>query len=365
MNETTIYSIAYEMLQSTNPYRKNIEDFVYKNEGQQVRLIDLTYSYLENSRSGYRNLSTKNYIEAYHAIANAMVRYLENFHSTYSYKQHTKSKFCKWLESIQEKYETGKIDLPLELNVEEEDFGIALVKALHLREGITKEGLQEKLDNCDLRTIQKNLRRLSPQLYEGPEAGEKYSPLRIGGQPITVKINMKKGENQKRYYNTPNTLHPIVLQENLLQVEILLRSLSLSFDKYNSTISYYIALDIWSQLSDYAKDKIKSDFEYEEDIHLNFIRYVDEDTPDNHTCLYKTQREMIEEIDPSVYDILRDVEKVPNRRCAIRYKNEIGNCFYLEDVKIKRLNQFEYAAIDKNGDKHIFQEDWVGSITIL
>lgn len=98
---------------------------------------------------------------------------------------------------------------------------------------------------------------------------------------------------------------------------------------------------------------------------MNFIRYVDEDTPDDHTCLYKTQREMIEEIDPSVYDILRDVEKVPNRRCAVRYKNELGNCFYLEDVKIERLNQFEYAAIDKNGDKHIFREDWVGSITIL
>ena len=61
----------------------------------------------------------------------------------------------------------------------------------------------------------------------------------------------------------------------------------------------------------------------------------------------KQQREMIEEIDPSVYDILHDVEKVPNRRCVVRYKNELGSCFYLENVKIERLNQFEYAAIDK------------------
>ena len=367
MNETTIHSIAYEMLQSTSPYQKSIDEFVYENEGQQIKLVDLVDSCLENSRSGYRKLSTKNYAEAYNAIAEAMVLYFEDFGSLYSFRQKTKKKFSEWLKAIQEKYQIGEFDLPPELVIKngEEDTGIAMVKALHSRNGLTKEELQDILGAKTTRSIQKNLRKLSPDLYEGDDMGDEYDSFRIGGQPMTVKVRMREGENNKRYYNTPNTLHPIVLQENLLQVEILLRSLSLSFDRYNSTISYYMALDIWSQLSEYAKEKIKKDFEYEDDIHLEFISYIDDDTPDNHTCLFKTQREMIEQIDASISDILRDAEKVPNRRCAIRYKDEDGNRFYLEDVKIERLNHYEYVATDNEGKKHIFREEWVGNIILL
>lgn len=365
MSETTIYSIAYEMLQSTNPYKKSIEDFAYTSEKKQVRLVDLVDARLENSRAGYRNLSTKNYAEAYNAIAEAMVLYFEEFGASYSFKLKTKKKFCKWLETIQKKYQLGKIDIPSDLKIknDEEDFGIALVKALHPRKGITKEKLQEKLHTKDPRSIQKNLRRLSPDLYEGTEMGEGYAPLCVGGQPMSVKVKVEKREKNKRYYYTPNTLHPIVLQENLLQVEILLRSLSLSFDQYNSTISYYMAIDIWSQLSDYAREKIIKDFEYEEDIHKEFINYISDDTPDDHTCSFKSQREMIDDI--SISDILRDVEKVPDRKCTIRYKHKNGTRFCLEDVKIERLNHMEYVAISKDGDKHIFQEDWVGNIVIL
>lgn len=365
MNGTTIHLIAYEMLQSTNPYRKSIEEFVYQNDGEQIRLIDLVDSCLENSRSGYRNLSNKNYAEAFNAIVEAVVLYLEDFNATFSYKQRTKQKFSEWLKTIQKKYQIENVDLPSDLDVDEEDFGIAMVKALHSRPGLTKKDLQDKLKMNDPRSIQKNLRRLCPDLYEGSEIGENYAPMRVGGQPLTVKIKMNKGKNHKRFYNTPNTLHPIVLQENLLQVEILLRSLSLNCQQYNSTISYYIALDIWSQLSDYAKEKIKKDFQCEDDIHLEFINYIDDDTPDNHTCLFMSQREMIEQIDPSIYDILRDVEKVPNRRCAIRYKDEDGRRFYLENVKIERLSRDEYVAIDEKGERHIFREEWVGNIILL
>lgn len=367
MNETTIYSIAYEMLQSTNPYPKSIEDFVYENDEQQVKLVDLLDSCLEDSRACYRNLSNKNYIEAYNAIAEAMVLYFEEFGSTYSFRQKTKKKFSKWLENIQKKYCIDKIALPSELQIKygEEHIGIAMVKALHTRNGITKEKLRDDLGAKTTRSIQKNLRKLSPELYEGDCMGDEYDSFRIGGQPLTVKIKMHEGDNNVRYYNTPNTLHPLVLQENLLQVENLLRSLSLSNDSYNSTISYQIALDIWSQLSDYAKDKIKEDFGYEEDIHQDFIKYVDDDTPDNHACMFKSQREMIEQIDASVFDILQDAEKVPNRRYAIRYKDEKGKRFYLEEVKIERLNHFEYVAIDRDGNEHVFREKWVGSIAIL
>ena len=126
-----------------------------------------------------------------------------------------------------------------------------------------------------------------------------------------------------------------------------------------------MAVDIWSQLSDYAREKIKEDFEYEDDIHKEFINYIDDDTPDDHTCLFRTQREMIDQIDASVFDLLRDVEKVPDRKCTSRYKDENGTRFCLEDVKIERLNHTEYVAISKNGEKHIFREDWVASIVII
>ncbi len=365
MSGETLYTIACEMLRETNPYKIDIEDICYGRDDKQKKLIDLVSYYLGNGRNRYRNRSEEVYQMAYNAIAAALVDYVENLETHYSIRQERQKTFSNWLMDIQKTYQVKDVSIPEELTVAE-DTGIAMVKALHSQNGVTKDEIRKALGLTDLRAVQKNLRRLSPDLYGGvkSEMGDEYKPFRVGGQPLSVKIKVIEGANNARHYKTPNTLHPIILQENLLEVEILLKSLSLSWDRYNSNISISIAFDIWSQLSEYAKEKIKKDFEYEDAIHQDFLQIIADDCPEDHICFFKTQREMIDLIDGTIFDVLSEAEKIPDRRCTLRYKDEDGNRFSLEGVRIKRINNLDYIAIDEEGREYLFREEWIGSIIL-
>ena len=367
MSGETLYTIACEMLRKTNPYKIDIEDIFYGKEEKQKKLIDLVSFNLGNSANRHCTPSTDNYYIAYDAIAEALVEYIENLEGHYSFRRKTRTMFAAWLKDIRKAYklEKEKSKIPEVFLFENGEEVIEMVKALHRPKGVSKAELVERLA-IQSRSIQKNLRRLSPDLYEGSktEMGDEYKPFHIGGQPVTVKIKIIEEKNNSRRYKTPNTLHPIILQENLLEVEILLKSLSLSCDRYNSNISTRIAFDIWSQLSDYAKEKIKKDFAYEDDIHQEFIKCIDEDCPTDYACSFSTQREMIDLIDGTIFDVLSEVEKIPDRTCFLRYKDEDGNRFSLEGVRINRINNQDYIAVDNEGREYLFREEWIGSIII-
>ena len=295
----TLQTIAYEMLTSTNVFRKPIADIGYGNKDDKTYLIDIVNELLSNHRSGYRNRSLSNYQIIYNTIARAMIAYLSSYPASFSFKQQTKKQFSLWLEKIEKKYAINDVKVPEELDAENDksDTGIVMLKALHSRKGITKEKLRCELGDISARAVQKNLRKISPSLYEGNSADieETYMPFYIGGQPIHAKIRVRvkdEDKEKKKYYDTPNTVHPIILQENLMQVGVLLKSLCINFCDNESDISLNIALDIWSQLSDYAKARIESKFaRIDKDMQF-FIELLKDSSPDNRACIFQTEREM-------------------------------------------------------------------------
>ena len=300
-------------------------------------------------------------MHAYDTISYAMVEYLEEFHSSFSFKQKTKAKFCEWLKSIQKTYQLEGAKMPYELEVKlrDMDTGIAMLKELHSREGITKEDLCINLD-LRSRAVQKNLRKLSPNLYEGEKeninAEAEYVPFQIGGQPITSEIKIKKNKGDRRpHYYTPNTVHPIVLQENLMQVGALLKSLCHSFYDFESDVSLLIATDIWSQLSDYAKDKIQLIYTINDSDFYEFIEILDDGCPDDHASTYLTEREMAEKIAvrftaTNVFDYIELTEDYAIYEVPVVYA-WIGKT--ISEINIRRKYRINIIAIKVGSELNV------------
>ena len=141
MTETTLFTIACEMLRTTNPFKKDMTEICFTLGEERKSLLKLVSDKLSSYRGGTRNHSKQNLLIAYHAIKNAMIEYLEDFHSSFSFKQKTKATFANWLKSIQINYDLGAIELPVELEVKHSEFdtAITMLKELHSRDGVTKD----------------------------------------------------------------------------------------------------------------------------------------------------------------------------------------------------------------------------------
>ena len=370
MAETNLYTIAYEMLSQTNPYKKDVLKISYQNEGKANSLLDMVKQELSSYRSGTRNRSIGNFTIAYNAISRAMVEYLEDFHSSFSFRQKTKIKFCDWLKNIQKNFDLAPMEMPPELEVKssEMDTGITMLKELHSRSGITKDDLCYKLD-IKPRAVQKNLRKLSPNLYEGERENisdeAEYVPFRIGGQPINVDIRVVENTTDRRkYYYTPNTIHPIVMQENLMQVGALLQSLCHShYYGLQSNIYLQIAIDIWSQLSDYAKEKIRTVYAIRNEDLNEFVEILDDECPDDYVSTYHTEREMAEKEGLSREDKLLFLAKLPERTATITLKKD-GSISYIRRANVKNYIGKRVAVTDENGKEYLLEFEQIEDIDL-
>lgn len=340
MREDTLYTIALEMLKSTNVYKKEIEVLKYESHDEEVNFLKLMEGKLSRYRAGYRNRSQENLLLSYDAIADSMIEYQASYPSTFSFRQRMKENFCLWLDAIKTKYEIIEAEIPEELKVnkDEIDTAVVMIKELHSRKGVSKKYLKEKLGFKDLRTVQKNLRKLSPDLYEGDDfdKGNVYSPFRVGGQPLQVEIQSFDGKKDNRkYYRTLNTLHPIVLQENLMQIGTLLQALSRNYYEYDSRISIMIGIDIWCQLSEYAKVRIEKYYCIGDQDMAGFIEILKDECPDDHACGYRTERQMFADEELSFEEIIRSLQKAPERICTVIYKDEYEDRISLEHQHLK------------------------------
>jgi len=202
MGEITLYTIACEMLRETNPYRKDVARISYLNDGKTISLIDIVKQKLSSYRGGARNYSQNNLRVAYDAISEAMEDYLYGFHSSFCFKQNAKKKFHSWLKAIQEQYCIEFAETPFEIDLKsyEQDTCIAMLKALHSRDGVSEYDFPD----IKPRSVRQNLRKLSPGLYKGEKENiqeqPEYVPFRIGGQQVAVDIKIKKRENDRKQY---------------------------------------------------------------------------------------------------------------------------------------------------------------------
>lgn len=336
MSRESIYDIACEMLRNTNVFNKDISEIKYnsnKEDSEEVSLLEL----IKNSAKPdwrYSGKTPNNLTLAYNHIATGMADYLDNYPAVFSFKQRTKLLFKSWLERISQTYSISPAIIPTELlvNRNEMETGIALLKVLHSRDGVTYADIREDLD-IDQRAIEKDLIRLSPSLHPNPSnIPNTYAPLRFAGQPIYAKISLvdKTAKGQKKRFFTRNSVHPIALLENLMQATTLLRALCHEYHDHNSTISLYIAIDIWSQLSTYAQTKIIDNFTINDSQFSNFIEILEDTCPDDHVITFQTESNMAMDIELSIDEKLDLVTKAPDRKCTILLNN--GKCIVVTDV---------------------------------
>jgi hypothetical protein len=190
MSGETLYSIAYEMLNKTNVFKKDVSEIKYTNSIQEeISLLSCVKNEISKHNTGFCNKTEENIQLAYNCIAWAMPVYLESYPAVYSFKQQVKIKFNDWLNLICTEYKIKDESASAEIKVTkaEKDTGIAMLKLLHSREGVTYEKLQDELGITD-RGVQKDLVKISPSLYAGPDMP--YEPLRLGGQPIHAEISL-------------------------------------------------------------------------------------------------------------------------------------------------------------------------------
>ena len=196
----------------------------------------------------------------YDAIATLMSDFVAQFPAPPIYRQKIWDACSSWLGQIANELEFAH-NKPFSEYVArpyERDLGIELIKALHSKAGASKEELALSL-GVSTKTIQTDLRAIDPTLNEG--SGHVANPLRIGGQEIHAKIQcVPDPKTGKRYYRIPERVHPIVLQLNTFELGTLFRALSTLNCNDNGSLSLELAMNIWSQLSECARQRVSEVF---------------------------------------------------------------------------------------------------------
>lgn len=231
------------------------------------------------------------------SIGVGMEGFLTSFRTRAIFKQELKAKLVTWINAIENAYGLSPNDYDkMWPNFVEKDVGIELVKLLHARyPGITKNDLKESL-GVSKKTIQNYLRKLDPSLNESEHQPDS-SPLRIGGHEMHVEIASEEVQSRgDRAYYTPNTLHPVVMQFNVTQVAATLMALQNAYDRveYDSYCAE-VAFDIWCQLSDYCKERIRLIFTENNPEFSAFVKMLDEDIDEGRYPVFKTEHLMAED----------------------------------------------------------------------
>ena len=381
MNNRQLYDHALTMLTETNTYSRPPEEMRYRMRFGEVcslpGLIGEEVSKIKDqaSKKGKRwTIAEYNEI-CFDAIGNAMATYMEHYPAPVSFKKRTRERFVSWLEVIRTKYGISREKLIPEQLIPDEgenDTVVGLLLSLQARRGVTKKELKDRL-GIGLRAILKDLCKLDPTLREEESDNtDKVTPFYLGGQPVRAKIDDIKidGKREKRY-RTENSIHPLILQENLFQAATLLQALQRNYNEHDSTVSSYLAVDIWSQLSDYARERIEYVFAAGDPDFADFLEMLKDETPDERVpASFRSERDMFNEEWP-IHERLLYYMKAERMCSKLQIETEDGEIL-LSNVRIKmrdrsirstssrggenRINKIMFSAVTENGDEIPFEE---------
>ena len=364
-----MFAIASEMLHQTNVFPKVISELKYTSPLQEedITLLGCVEAETKKHDHRFRGKSEQNLQTAYGCIASAMVVYLESYPAVFSFKQQTKERFLLWLKRIRQAYAIADVTDPAELtSTKERDTGIAMLKLLHARSGVTYEEIEHSFGgNIGRRAIQKDFIKISPSLYTGE--GEPDVPFRLGGQPLLAKIELVDPEETRaehKRFRTLNSVHPLVLQENIMQLATLLTALSHQYYDRADDASRIIAVDIWSQMSEYARAKIIDYYAFDDVVLDDFIFEINNPCPDDHACVYHTERELLQEIEMSVDQALPYLMKVSGRAGIVKLIS--GGSIVAQQILSSTLNDGTraYCVIDKEGNSTILTREQIEDVIV-
>lgn len=369
MAGVSLYTIACEMLNKTNVFQKELSEMRYTFMHEEISLLSCIKKETSKHGNKFCEKSESNLQFAYECIIYAMIFYLEDYPASFSFKQQTRELFITWVKKIQKKYSIKNDDASKKLKpiTAEKDTGVAMLKVLHPRKGVTYKDIEAQLD-VGLRTIQKSLVKISPSLYDGPKVA--YPPFRLGGQPLYANITLvKKEENEKtedKRFITKNTVHPLVLQENLPQLATLLKALAHQFWDYEDDKTRIIGIDIWSQMSVYARNKIIDYYAFNDKDLESFVKIISNTCPDDHACLFYTEKEMMKnlEIELPLDDAISHLMKVEGRKGIIILNSEEQIEVCQIDPKISNEGEKYYRVVDSNGDVKKIKIDEIRNVKL-
>lgn len=366
----TLYSIACEMLNKTNVFQKELPEIRYTYMQEEISLLSCVKKETSKYGNKFCERSESNLQLAYECVVLAMVFYLEDYPAAFSFKQQTRDLFKIWAKRIEDEYSIKKDDTSddvlkgLNQASSEKDTGVAMLKVLHSRKGVTYKDIEDNL-GIGLRSIQKSLVKITPSLYDGPKTA--YSPFRLGGQPLCAKITLvDEDEHKEKRFITKNTVHPLVLQENLPQLATLLKALAHQFWDYGDDKTRIIGIDIWSQMSVYAKNKIIDFYAFNDEDLASFVNIISESCPDDHACLFYTEKEMMQnlEVELPINDAISHLMKVDGRKGVIILETK-------EQIEVHQIEpghsvdgEKYYRVIDSNGVARKIKTDEIRNVKL-
>ena len=361
MSKKSMYEYCLDMLINTNEDNRSVESLQYTKNHIEYSFLGYLYKESKDEFVHYPESSEIENADALIHISEAMDKYLNDYPAAYSVKQRFRKLFLSWLHRIAEKYQIAEPDYPDSFTEISSDTAIAMIQMLQDPNGVTKQEMEKRLHISD-RAILKNLSKLDHSLGDSKESNE---TLYIGGQPIKARIkSFRKPGLKNKCYRTVNTIHPLVLQENVMQAGTLIQSLARNYTEHGNDICYAIALDIWSQLSEYGRDRIKKVFIPGDRIVRDFIEDIDNEWPDEKPAEFFSEKEMREDRGlTGIDEILQFYIKSADRHCNLTLSMSDG-LLPMRGVQVVIDSEDEegkvyYRAIRQGKEDIIFTKDQV------
>ena len=285
--------------------------------------------------------------QAYQILTEALYDYVFAYSTSHAIKRKLCSRIIDWCKHMGEQYNIENYNEYLEdlRALGSPNIAVEIVKDLHDQNGTSKLELSDKYSISEKKA----------QIYLSKIDNERCSnPIRIGGQAVYVPISRKKSnakDGHWKYYTT-NTMSPLVFQMNIIQVETLMKSFQLNYCNEGNAIPLDLAIDTWSQLSEYARNRIREKFgkrdkllnefldEVERNMHSNEYRFMTESEIMKKDTLGYREKLQIAENGRMICNIsLIESQHITRKNQRIFYDHEKDNFYAVpaDDLNAKRL----------------------------
>ena len=163
----------------------------------------------------------------------------------------------------------------------------------------------------------------------------------------------------------------LIVEDEKLAQQTLVRALARNFTEHENDTSYILGLDIWSQLTEYARAKIRDYFAYGDPVVRAYIRELDGSCPDMETAAFQTERDMIENHVSQKREKLLACMKAETRCCELELDLD-GDVRTFASASIRMADRgadagghVYYRAICPGTEEVLFNEDQVLYIELL
>lgn len=349
------YIIA--LLEETCPFDYELQrKLIYGTNGSRVSIRTFIDSFEYDAYSDVDDAE-----EVLDTIVEILNKYVISLHAPAKYKQKIAKKLCDWAYIIAEKLDIDdpEIDGAITKSYYVPDMTVEIIKSLHFDQdapdrGITKKKLCEDYNLKSTRSIEEFFARLSGK--------ENKEPLRIAGQAVKTKVDFDGKEGTQRKYYTNDTISPVFIPANITQVKTLLKGLYHESRQKKDPFAMTLAIDIWSQLSPYARARVRKIYGTPDKNFNDFLNSVEKKSKDIF-IYYRDEADYSEDIlDADNEYILGYVEK-HGLNCTILFVDE--NVDAIENARVHYSSaKRSYVAVTENGEQ-LFDPKDVWEIDII